>query len=134
MAESKNKTLQYKIRELREFMGRSQKEIADDFFVSRACWSNYERGLRQPSIEALQEIARYFNVDINYLLDNSYSDVDMEDFILRKAELAKNLSKDGLLNLSELTMTNRISLIDYYMFLKKNRQPNVLPDKEDDEQ
>ncbi|MBP3337054.1 MAG: helix-turn-helix transcriptional regulator [Clostridia bacterium] len=119
MEENKNKTLHFKIRELRKFTGRSQSEVAQDFFVSRACWSNYECGKRQLSIETIRKIADYFNVDINYLLDDADSDHDIEEFVQRRAEIEKNLSKDGQLSLSELTVTNKISLMDYYMFLKK---------------
>lgn len=49
----------------------SQEELSRKLQVSRSCIGNYEQGKRTPSIEDLEKIADYFNVDMNYLLGKS---------------------------------------------------------------
>lgn len=46
----------------------TQQEMADKLKISRSSIGMYENGEREPSLELLEEIADYFNVDMNYLL------------------------------------------------------------------
>ena len=46
----------------------SQKELAEEIDVSQASIGYWERGQRTPSIDAVQKIAKYFNVTTDYLL------------------------------------------------------------------
>jgi transcriptional regulator with XRE-family HTH domain len=49
----------------------SQQELADRLGISKSAVSMYERGEREPAFEALEAIADFFNVDIDFLLGRS---------------------------------------------------------------
>lgn len=49
----------------------TQQEMADKLNISRSSVGMYESGEREPSFELLEQIADYFNVDMNYLLGKS---------------------------------------------------------------
>ena len=55
-------------KKIRESKGYTQAKVADDLKISRSTVSMYESGLREPDYETLEDIADYFNVDMNYLL------------------------------------------------------------------
>lgn len=57
-----------RLRELRKQSGLSQKDLATVFGVSQATIANYEKHMRQPSIDQLIEIANHFNVSVDELL------------------------------------------------------------------
>ena len=46
----------------------SQQFLADIIGISKSSINMYERGEREPSLETLEAIADYFNVDTDYLL------------------------------------------------------------------
>lgn len=49
----------------------SQQELADLLGISKSSVNMYERGEREPSLETLELIADFFNVDMDYLLGKS---------------------------------------------------------------
>jgi transcriptional regulator with XRE-family HTH domain len=53
---------------LRSEKNMSQQELADALDISKSAINMYERGERQPKFEILEQIADYFNVDMDYLL------------------------------------------------------------------
>ncbi|MBS6195435.1 MAG: helix-turn-helix domain-containing protein [Clostridiales bacterium] len=53
---------------LRTSSGLTQAEIAEKLNISKSTISMYENGNREPDFETLEEIADFFNVDIDYLL------------------------------------------------------------------
>lgn len=57
-----------RLRELRQNKGLSQSQLADALNISKSAISMYELGKREPDLEALEGIADFFNVDINYLI------------------------------------------------------------------
>lgn len=61
--------LNEKIKKLRLSYNLSQVELANSLGVSKQCISNWENDNVQPSIEMLVNIARFFNVSADYLLD-----------------------------------------------------------------
>ena len=46
----------------------NQQKVAMDLNISREALSYYENGKREPSLELLLAMSRYFNVSINYLI------------------------------------------------------------------
>lgn len=61
-----------RLRLLRKESGLSQQEFADLLgSVSKSSINMYERGEREPSLETLEHIADFFNVDLDYLLGKS---------------------------------------------------------------
>ena len=57
---------------LRERTGMTQKEAAEVFGTADSTVGMWEQGRRTPPVEKMEEIADYFNVDLNYL--NGVSD------------------------------------------------------------
>lgn len=56
-----------RLKELRNMKGLSQVALAEELNVSKSIIGAYETGDRKPSFEALEELADYFNVTIDYL-------------------------------------------------------------------
>ena len=61
-----------RLKELRTAKGISQQELADMLNVHAMTISGYERGIRRPNFEMLDEIADYFDVSVDYLIGNAY--------------------------------------------------------------
>ncbi len=59
------------LKEIRKLKNLSQQKVALDLNISRECLSYYENGKRQPSLELLVDMSKYFNVSINYLITGS---------------------------------------------------------------
>ncbi|MEE1050293.1 MAG: helix-turn-helix transcriptional regulator [Clostridia bacterium] len=57
-----------RLRDLREDLDITQKTIADYLNVRQNTYSQYENGQRQLPIEALIELARFYNVSTDYIL------------------------------------------------------------------
>lgn len=57
-----------RLKELRDQIGKLQKEIAQDLNLSVQVYCNYEKGQREPSFDTLIKIAQYFDVSVDYLL------------------------------------------------------------------
>lgn len=56
---------------LRNEKGYSQREMAKFLNVSQGTYNNWENSNTQPSIEQLIELAKFFNVSVDYLIGNS---------------------------------------------------------------
>ena len=54
-----------KIRKLRKL---NQQKVAIELNISREALSHYENGKREPSLDMLVKMSRYFNVSIDYLI------------------------------------------------------------------
>lgn len=61
-------TFSDRFRDLRKEKGLSQRELAAVLHMSNSAVAMYETGKRQPDLEALEKIADFFNVDMDYLL------------------------------------------------------------------
>lgn len=57
-----------RLKQIREEKGISQKDVANALGVTISCYSNYEQGIRLPSIEVVIKICKFFNVSADYLL------------------------------------------------------------------
>ena len=59
-----------KLKQLRKEKGVTQIQFAADLRVSNATVAYYEINKRQPNLEMLVKIAKYFDVTTDFLLDN----------------------------------------------------------------
>lgn len=57
-----------KLKLLRRQMGVSQKDVAKAIGVSPSAYSNYEQGIREPSIQILANICKYYDVSSDYMI------------------------------------------------------------------
>lgn len=56
-----------RIRNIREDKDLLQKDVAKVINVNQRTYSNYELGIRKLPIESLIELAKFYNVDMNYI-------------------------------------------------------------------
>lgn len=56
-----------RMKELRQQINKSQKDVADDLGIVRTKYARYEVGESNPNIDMLIKIADYFNVSLDYL-------------------------------------------------------------------
>lgn len=61
------------LKHLRKIKGITQTQFAAEFNISSGTIAMWETGKRMPDSETLKRIAQYFNVSIDYLLDNESS-------------------------------------------------------------
>lgn len=66
MAEIKDR-----LRRLREEKGLVQEQVADALGVTKTAISSYERGARRPRFDMLDNLADFYDVDLNYLTGSS---------------------------------------------------------------
>lgn len=60
-----------RLRELRNSKGLSQQKLSDFLGISKSSVNMYERGEREPGLEMVENIADFFNVDVDYLFGKS---------------------------------------------------------------
>ena len=60
-----------RLKEIRKSKGISQLKMAMDLNTNQNTISRYETGEREPGINELIEIADYFNISIDYLLERT---------------------------------------------------------------
>jgi transcriptional regulator with XRE-family HTH domain len=99
-----------KLRELREFKGLKQYEMARLLNISNNAYSQYETGKRQMSYETMYALADYFAVSIGYMLGKS----EQEAFLLTEAE------KDAIAKYRKLDERGR-QIIDNILDLESSR-------------
>jgi len=57
-----------RLRILRIEKGLSQKEVAESIGVTTSAYSNYEQGIREPSIEIIISLCKFFDISSDYLI------------------------------------------------------------------
>ncbi|MBQ7798693.1 MAG: helix-turn-helix transcriptional regulator [Clostridia bacterium] len=56
------------LKNIRKLKNLNQQKVALDLNLSREALSHYENGKREPSLNTLLLMSKYFNVSINYLI------------------------------------------------------------------
>ncbi|WP_075780204.1 helix-turn-helix domain-containing protein [Marinitoga sp. 1137] len=101
-----------RLKQLREEKGISQRQLARDLNFSSAAVSLYESGQREPTLTALEKLAKYFNVSLDYLIGLTDKDNELPDFVkeqitkideLKSLKLSEKLELIGneLINISK---------------------------------
>ena len=57
-----------RLKELREEKGLTQKEVAQEFNINAVTYLHYEKTQREPSLSLLADMAKFFDVSVDYLL------------------------------------------------------------------
>ena len=83
-----------RIANLRKEKKVSQEELADVLMTSRQAISKWERGESIPDIDRLKDLAIYFNVSIDYLLDYDVEATSINTFIDRLKKGIENKKFD----------------------------------------
>ena len=89
-------TIGEKIYELRKNKGVSQETLAYDLNVSRQAVSKWETDQSIPDLDKIKSLSEYFNVSIDYLVNNIIQEQIIENDII-KSEEVKDLDKTNKL-------------------------------------
>lgn len=57
------------LKAVRKMRNLNQQKVAMDLNISREALSHYENGKRDPSLDMLNKLSKYFNVSIDYLIN-----------------------------------------------------------------
>lgn len=57
-----------RLKEVRKDSGMSQSDVASEIGVTTSAYSNYEQGIREPSLKILKQICDVLDVSCDYLL------------------------------------------------------------------
>ena len=119
-----------RLKALRKSKGLSQRQVAAALNIGRTTYLKYESGDSNPHLNKLQELAKFFDVPVGYLLldDNSSTiNVNTENKITnsfylidaKEIELVKNYRKLNAANKKEID-----NLIDYKLYLQNKYKNN----------
>ncbi len=109
-----------KLRDLRENMELTMQELANNLNIAKSSYSLWEEGIERIPLERLISICDYFNVSVDYLLDNTtdlnYSKVfngfNKPKIVNRIKELRKEL-KITQNKLAQILNIGRTTIINY---------------------
>lgn len=85
-----------KLKLLRERNGLTQEQLANKFNLLKSSISMYENDVRLPNVETIKDFANYFNVSIDYLMDNETKN-NIDEELKEKEALKKLLQKTGFM-------------------------------------
>lgn len=95
-----------KIAELMKKEGISQRELAKEIQINESAMSRYLSGERTPRVDIVTKLARYFNVSLEELLDESVANTDFREIRGLVARNASNLSNEEISELITLLSQN----------------------------
>lgn len=77
-----------KLKEKRQFLNKTQEEVAKDLNLQKQTYQNYEYGKREPDIATLKKLADYFCVSVDYLIEhNCENKLDITSLTAEQKEL-----------------------------------------------
>ena len=101
--------------------GLLQKQVALDLNIPIGTFCLYEQGRREPDYATLKKIANYYNVSVDYLLDNENISNTSENKVLEY-----NIKKQLLVELGFINNTNddvsQKDLNNLIKFIKANKE------------
>lgn len=117
-------TFSEKLKLVRKESNMTQEEVAQRLGVTRATYSRYELGQREPNVEMLKNISNVFNVSVDFLVNtNKYNkdavlnsteqkllqifrdlNVQGQDYIMQTIDMAKDkyIKSDSISNLEDV--------------------------------
>ncbi len=107
---------------LRNIERLTQTKLAKRLNMSRSCLANYEGGRRYPDPQTLIIIAKYFRVSVGYLTGEVDTSSEMMGTAGKFVQTAKAAMPDGWLDIGNLSLVQRKSILDYLEYLKANEK------------
>lgn len=102
---------------LRKEKGLSQRDFANLFDVSNGAVAMWETGRRQPDVETLIKIAKFYNVSIDYLLGDSSVSSDSSNSKLSSTDKKLIEYFHQTYNSSFLSDEEKNRVIDFFPFV-----------------
>lgn len=94
-----------KLKNLRKQRGITQEQLAKELGIGTSTVGMYESNIRKPSYKVLKKISNYFNVSVDYLVN--------------EAELKNAFNLDFYIeHMQELSLEDRKKVIEFIEFLK----------------
>jgi len=111
-----------RIATLREEAHLTQQELADEIGIKRSALSHYEKSRREPTYDVLQNIANFFHVTTDYLLEKT--DVPLvnspsTDTVKNNATISQQAIHKKLNKLSTKNLNLVMQIIDALSITKK---------------
>lgn len=103
-----------RIRELRSARRMSQTELAKAIHVSQQAITKWENGKSEPSSSAIDDIANYFNVSSDYLLERTSEKTPNKDLSKNQKLVAYSIDPD-------ISDEERKDIIEMVKIAMKNR-------------
>lgn len=95
-----------KLKNLRKEHGLTQAQLANKLGVGASTIGMYESNIRKPSYEVLNKISNYFNVSIDYLINNSNDNNTINlDFYIEHINQLSPLEKKQVKDLIEFLIS-----------------------------
>lgn len=95
-----------KVKELMNEKNISQRDLANAIKINESAMSRYISGERTPRIDILTKIARFFNVSIDELMDDSFDDTEFKELRGLVARNASKLTNDEIKELLSILSNN----------------------------
>ena len=106
-----------RLKELRKSLGLTQAELAKFLSSSASTIGMYEQGRRTPPYEGLEEIADFFNVDMDYLMGKSDKTTILNPSRIASLKLS-NFSNNTLQIMLELNLDGQSKVYEYARDIK----------------
>ncbi len=103
-----------RLAELRKEKKWSMQETADHLGIAKSTYAGYESGYREPSLQALSQLADLFDTTVDYLLGRS-------PYIKPRIILTEQLGSNDELTLDGDRLTKE-ELIDVIAFIRAKRE------------
>ncbi len=100
------------LRELLDTRGLTQKQLASDLNIAASTLGNYIQNSREPDFHTLKQLATYFHVSVDYLLDfrSEHAKSRLEDELLTAFRcLTPSQQKDLTVQVKALVKNNHKS-------------------------
>ena len=70
-----------KLRFLRKYQHLTQTAVAKELNINQRTYSQYETGANEPDIATIKKLANFFDVSIDYLLENDQNISDTDEIV-----------------------------------------------------
>lgn len=97
-----------KLKFLRKQHGITQQQLAKALDIGTSTIGMYESNIRKPSYKVLKKISNYFNVSVDYLVNESDEDTFNLDFYIE--------------HIQELSQKEREQVLDYIDYIKSKHK------------
>jgi len=109
-----------KLKLLRNLKKFTQKQVAEKLKISEVRYNQYETNRRSPDYELIKDIAKFYEVSIDYIMDNEKNSTKFENEAKQQEILKEILVKNGYTK-NKNDITNE-EINNILRFLGKNRE------------
>lgn len=78
-----------RLKEMRTKRGLTQREVAERIGIGVSTLGMYEAGKREPDLDTLRKLARFFGVTVDYLMGNEAEELSPEEQLRRLGALLR---------------------------------------------